>query len=908
MEFISMTNKEQIKDLISVIIPTKETLEPFCMKSVLKQTYPCVEIIVVKDTDKKGACWARNKGREKAQGEYLFFCDDDIELTPEILETFHSKLSKSNASFAYSNYERRGLLTGVVKGMVWNPDRLKENNYISTMSLIKAKDFPIEGFDESLSRFQDWDLWLTMMEKGKYGMFFNRILFVAYYKEGGISCDKSTHDDAMRKVREKHLNKDITIEVEPLIRKLRPENFLNKPVSQNENTFKGKDLSAFEKDEVEIVVVKFNLPEMEQRCIGDVNTNTDFPFKLTVIDNYEKKESLSKVWNDAIKNSTCKYVCLLNNDAFVTKGWLTEMMRGFVDDKVGAVGPSGDHVGGKQRDIGTERQAKQYAGKYVDIDLLSGFCMLLRTDLGIEFPLDVPFYGGEHAWEVLAKRKGYKFVWAQGAFVYHIGEACGKKEGNIDVLRKAGQLAYVTWLAKTTPVLFTTFNRLDYTKKSLISLIDSDTGKIIIVDNNSSDGTRKYLEEMKNKYPDRIELNLEKENKGVSGAMNLFFKLTEGEEYVAKVDNDTIVSKTWLRDMLMMCTHRLIDVMQAKHHILSNTHATFDKWMQFLTPDEKNAHIFYSPFVGGSGVVIKRDKINKPLPDAEWVLGGWGTFQQENKHLKKAFCNNVEIELLDMVGDNEPMYDDYIDYYEKTRRTKVRTLGVERTLEEIIIRLGTRFAYTRFGDGELLMMEDFKGQQYTQYASPELKKEIIESFKIDDKNFLIGNIANMPIERKAEKGLFMPFPNNDDLFRITNKYYKDKTFYNPIAFHYIYVFEEMFYNYILECMSKYKVAFVGGGHLTPIKQRLGISDFVVTPSEQCYSTIEEWYPKVEKVAKRNDIVLLALASVSNVVQKRLWKSGIKVGTIDFGSVANAMVNNNLAGHTWIKKHNILRNN
>ena len=905
-----MINQNPTKDLISIIIPTinKNEEEPFCMESILKQTYKNVEVIVVRDMDGKGACCARNQGRMQAKGEYLFFCDDDIELTPEILETFHAKLSKSNASFTYCNYERRGLLTGVVKGMVWNPDRLKENNYISTMSLIKAEDFPKEGFDETLIRFQDWDLWLTMMEKGKYGMFFNRILFVAHYKENSISCDKTTHDAAMRVVREKHFNKEIIIENKLIHNKLKPENFLNRPVLQNENALKGKDLSFFKEDEVEIVVVKYNLPEAEQKCIGDINIYTKFPYKLTIIDNYKKKESLSKVWNDAIKNSTCKYVCLLNNDAFVTENWLTEMMQGFIDNKVAAVGPSGDHVGGKQREIGTERQAKQYVDKYVDIDLLSGFCILLRTDLGIEFPLEVPFYGGEHAWEVMAKRKGYKFIWAQGAFVYHLGEACGKKEGNIDILRKEGQLAYVNWLAKTTPVLFTTFNRLEYTKKSLISLINSTTGKIIIVDNNSTDGTQKYLEKMKKKYPDRLVLNLEKDNKGVSGAMNLFFNITKGEEYIAKVDNDTVVSKDWLRDMPMMCTYRLIDVMQAKHHILSNTHTTFDKWMQFLTPDEKNDHIFYSPFVGGSGVVIKRDKINKPLPNAEWVLGGWGTFQQENKHLKKAFCNNVEIQLLDMIGDNEPKYDDYLDYYEKTRRTKVRTLGVEKTLEDIIERLGTRFAYTRFGDGELLMMEDFKGQQYTQWTSPELKAEIIESFKINDKDYLIGNIANMPIECKAEKGLFMPFPNNDDLLRITNKYYKDKTFYNPIAFHYAYVFEEMFYNYILECISKYKVAFVGGGHLTPIKQRLGISDFVVTPSEQCYSTINAWYPKIEKIAKRNDIVLLALSSVSNVVQKRLWKSEIKVGTIDFGSVANAMVNNNLAGHTWIKKHNILRNN
>jgi len=52
---------------------------------------------------------------------------------------------------------------------------LKQNNYIPTTSLIRRKD--AIKWDESLKRFQDWDLWLTMSEAGKTGVWVDEYLF-----------------------------------------------------------------------------------------------------------------------------------------------------------------------------------------------------------------------------------------------------------------------------------------------------------------------------------------------------------------------------------------------------------------------------------------------------------------------------------------------------------------------------------------------------------------------------------------------------------------------------------------------------------------------------------------------------------------------------------------------------------
>lgn len=182
--------------MISVIIPMynaektiKQTIE-----SILEQSYKDFEIIIVDDEsidnsnqiikifkervqyfkiDHSGANTARNYGAEKANGEYLFFCDDDIILDKNIFTKLKKALDDNdNPSYAYCSFK-----IGVKKipSKKFNVEELKKRNYISTMSLIRKKDFV--GFDPDLIKFQDWDLWLTMLEQGKVGVFVPEVLF-----------------------------------------------------------------------------------------------------------------------------------------------------------------------------------------------------------------------------------------------------------------------------------------------------------------------------------------------------------------------------------------------------------------------------------------------------------------------------------------------------------------------------------------------------------------------------------------------------------------------------------------------------------------------------------------------------------------------------------------------------------
>ena len=193
--------------MISIIIPIYNQADklPKCLDSILGQSYEDYEVIIVDDgsTDdikdvlenqkskiknqndnvklkvinqkNSGAPTARNRGFSESGGDFLFFCDADASLAPEALETMLMALkSHPRAGFAYSSF-----LWGkkLFKVGPFSEEKLKAGPCIHTMSLIRREAFPKEGWDESIKKLQDWDLYLTMLEKGHKGFWLDKILF-----------------------------------------------------------------------------------------------------------------------------------------------------------------------------------------------------------------------------------------------------------------------------------------------------------------------------------------------------------------------------------------------------------------------------------------------------------------------------------------------------------------------------------------------------------------------------------------------------------------------------------------------------------------------------------------------------------------------------------------------------------
>ncbi len=190
-------------DMISIVIPLYNQREAVgaCLESILAQSFPDYEVVVVNDgstdgpekvlgfyqkkfanigkryilidQENKGANAARNRGAREALGGYIIFCDADIVMRRDMLGKMHSALEEQpGASYAYASHYFGWKLFRLFP---FDADRLRSMPYIHTTSLIRREHFP--GFDESVKRLQDWDLWLSMLEHGLTGTWINEPLF-----------------------------------------------------------------------------------------------------------------------------------------------------------------------------------------------------------------------------------------------------------------------------------------------------------------------------------------------------------------------------------------------------------------------------------------------------------------------------------------------------------------------------------------------------------------------------------------------------------------------------------------------------------------------------------------------------------------------------------------------------------
>ena len=180
---------------VSFVVPVYKTelyLER-SLKSLLEQDYENIEIVVVADgesaeakqiydrlhrTDKRlikyvtiphaGACKARNTGFTHTTGDYVSFWDSDCYMETGAVRVWVKSFDLfPKVSFVYSGYNVLFEQKKFIESNPFDKYLLTCENYISTMNPMKREVFP--GFDEKLESLQDWDMWLTITEKGHTG-------------------------------------------------------------------------------------------------------------------------------------------------------------------------------------------------------------------------------------------------------------------------------------------------------------------------------------------------------------------------------------------------------------------------------------------------------------------------------------------------------------------------------------------------------------------------------------------------------------------------------------------------------------------------------------------------------------------------------------------------------------------
>lgn len=183
--------------LISVYLPThnRKELVTRAVNSVLAQDYPNFELIIVNDhssdgtkelldsyyghnprvkilhlSESKGACNARNRAIDIANGELVTGIDDDDEFFPHRLSTLYAEYSEEYAfvcsgyvwDYGYKSKER------FVSEQQIDLNDILSLNVASNQVLVKRqKLLEIGGFDTELVSCQDYDLWVRLV--CKYG-------------------------------------------------------------------------------------------------------------------------------------------------------------------------------------------------------------------------------------------------------------------------------------------------------------------------------------------------------------------------------------------------------------------------------------------------------------------------------------------------------------------------------------------------------------------------------------------------------------------------------------------------------------------------------------------------------------------------------------------------------------------
>lgn len=227
-----------MNELISVVLPVynRENTIRRAINSVLNQTVNNLELIIIDDcsTDKtvdiikkinddrirlyindtnRGACYSRNRGVYLSSGKFVAFQDSDDEWMNNKLEICLEEIKNKKCDLVFSSY----LLDDEVVPK-YNLNFIDEkfyqilnNNCVSTQTIFAKKEvFINEPFDETMPRYQDYELMLRIINK--YIVYFiDKPLVKVYLQDNSITRNSKNGVIALKRILEKnieHLNKN----------------------------------------------------------------------------------------------------------------------------------------------------------------------------------------------------------------------------------------------------------------------------------------------------------------------------------------------------------------------------------------------------------------------------------------------------------------------------------------------------------------------------------------------------------------------------------------------------------------------------------------------------------------------------------------------------------------------------
>jgi glycosyltransferase involved in cell wall biosynthesis len=203
--------------------------------SVLGQTFQDFEILLIDDgstdpetvrrldgyvrpkttvfrTPNRGLAAARNFLIERAQGNYLCALDADDRLHPDFLARTVAILETDpSLTFVSTRLQMFGVQEGIwpATARCDLPGLLSEDTVITAALVRKAAVVSVGGYDDRMPAQgdEDWDLWITLVERGHKGVVLPDVLFYYRRRHGSMCVDCTTgqtHIDLVQYLIRKH--------------------------------------------------------------------------------------------------------------------------------------------------------------------------------------------------------------------------------------------------------------------------------------------------------------------------------------------------------------------------------------------------------------------------------------------------------------------------------------------------------------------------------------------------------------------------------------------------------------------------------------------------------------------------------------------------------------------------------
>lgn len=231
----------------------------------------------------------------------------------------------------------------------------------------------------------------------------------------------------------------------------------------------------------DIILLSYESPGLLKKCVESVLDHTRTPSRLIIVDNASKDPEVKRYLEDVkgrgsvevmkvlngtnagfaggmnigLKLAEAPFVCLLNNDCVVARGWLEEMINvARISDKIGLVNPQSSTFGSwPSAEMSVDDHAATLAGRkgrYVELGHAIGFACLVKKEVldRIGF-LDEAYRGvcyEDTDFAARAAEAGFISVMAEGAYVFHSEQASrGNLKGKEDIYKRNREIFEKRW-------------------------------------------------------------------------------------------------------------------------------------------------------------------------------------------------------------------------------------------------------------------------------------------------------------------------------------------------------------------------------------------------------------------------------------------------------------------------------